>query len=87
MCKRIGRAPSDWVYKFLDLRFESEYVSRSEICERLGISVDTLRKKVKRLDSNIFEYEITLNSGQKSVAYDVDHLRELFLSHIQDWDF
>lgn len=86
MNKRIGRAPPQWVYDFLDLKFKGEYVSRDEIAARLNISVDTLRKKISRLSKQPTVYDIKLNSGQTGGAYDIDEIREIFLQHIKDWD-
>lgn len=86
MNKKIGRAPPDWVYKLLDLKFQDEFVSRDEIAQKLDISIDTFRKKISRLEKKPFEFEYTLQSGQKTVAYDKDELREIFLEHVKDWD-
>jgi biotin operon repressor len=86
MNKKTGRAPPDWVYKLLDLKFKDEFVSREEIAKLLNISIDTFRKKISRLETKPFEFEYTLHSGQKTVAYDKDELREIFLEHVKDWD-
>lgn len=83
---KIGRAPPEWVYKFLDLKFDGEFVSREELAQKLDISIDTLRKKISRLNRKPFEYEFRKNSGQKTVAYDKDELREVFLEHVKEWD-
>lgn len=85
MNKKIGRAPPDWTYTFLDLDFGEQFVSRDRIADALGISIDTFRKKLSRLQKQPRCYLFRLPSGQKTFKYEIKEIRAIIMEHVKDW--
>ena len=80
--KRMGRPPAPWMFKLVDLQFNTQWTDSSEVACTLEVKSKTVRSFFEKL-SVTPKYEV--NKGQARAKFKVSELKKAAKEYITPW--